>query len=299
MTHIDLFSGIGGFALAASRVFPNYQTLTFCDINPFAQKVLRKNFPDVPIESDIRNLKGDTFGTVDLLTGGFPCQPFSAAGKRKGTDDNRFLWPEMLRVIREAQPTWVVGENVGGIYTIDNGVVFENVCLDLEAEGYEVQPICIPASAKGAPHRRDRWWFVANAVRKRQRIPSSIGQLERRRPCEHAPCEIESGYCDVANANGLGRGRRGATGNNHRERAIHKDIANDGNEVWSETKRGYCDATDTSSAWDNDWLEVATAFCRVDDGLPRQLDKHRKHRLEALGNAIVPQVAEEIFRGML
>lgn len=194
-----------------------------------------------------------------------------------------FLWPEMLRVIREAQPTWVVGENVGGIYTVDNGVVFENVCLDLEAEGYEVQPICIPASAKGAPHRRDRWWFIANTVR-------------------------------------LGRERRGAAGNNHRERAIHKDIADYGSEVRSEIKRGYCDATDTSSTrlqatrteqpttrvtrdsaftWGNDWLEVATAFCRVDDGLPRGLDKYRKHRIEALGNAIVPQVAEQIFRGML
>ena len=202
MTHIDLFSGIGGFALAASRVWPNYHNLFFCDNNKFCQAVLRKNFgQDILIYDDIREVNierfiadtagsrcgqgsenaggsrqgtdasgewgGFTNGTfsVDLLTGGFPCQPFSVAGKREGRDDERHLWPEMFRVIKAFSPRWVIAENVRGLINIENGMAFEQVCLDLESIGYTVQAFVIPACAVNAPHRRDRGWVVAHAER--------------------------------------------------------------------------------------------------------------------------------------
>ena len=155
-THLDLFSGIGGFALAAK--WNGYRTLAFCDCEPYAQAVLKKHWPDVPCHKDIREVRGELYAGVTLLTGGFPCQPFSVAGKQRGKDDNRYLWPEMLRVIREARPAWIIGENVAGIVNL----ALDTVCADLEAEGYEVEPVIIPACAVDAPHRRDRVWIIAN-----------------------------------------------------------------------------------------------------------------------------------------
>ncbi len=157
LTHLDLFSGIGGFALAAK--WNGYRTVAFCDNEPYAQAVLKKHWPDVPCHQDIREVRGELYAGVTLLTGGFPCQPFSVAGKQRGKDDNRYLWPEMLRVIREAKPTWIIGENVAGIVNL----ALDQVCTDLEAEGYEVEPIIIPACAVDAPHRRDRVWIVGYA----------------------------------------------------------------------------------------------------------------------------------------
>ena len=177
MTHLDLFSGIGGFALAAETVWPEIEH-TFCEIDPFCRVVIKKHWPNAHIYGDIRTLTNTrseescgipggeretipTLGTCDLLTGGFPCQPFSHAGKRKGTDDDRHLWPEMRRVIQEFSPRYVVAENVRGLLSIEGGMVFETVCTDLEALGYEVQPVILPACAVNAPHRRDRVWIVA------------------------------------------------------------------------------------------------------------------------------------------
>jgi len=218
MRHLDIFSGIGGFALAAQEVWGDeYECVGFCDNDYFCQQVLTKNFPGVPIYGDIRELTAarlttDAHGAqqqeqqerhreggstapeprhsvragagigdqcrstsegmsglergagklqIDLLTGGFPCQPFSNAGKKRGNQDDRYLWPEMLRVIRETKPTWVIGENVAGIINM----ALEQVCVDLENEGYAVQPFVIPAAAVGAPHRRDRVWIVGHATR--------------------------------------------------------------------------------------------------------------------------------------
>ena len=157
-THLDLFSGIGGFALAAR--WNGYRTVGFCDNEPYAQAVLKKHWPEVPCHKDIREVRGELYAGVTLLTGGFPCQPFSVAGKQRGKDDNRYLWPEMLRVIREARPTWIIGENVAGIVNL----ALDTVCADLEAEGYEVEPIIIPACAVDAPHRRDRVWIIGKYV---------------------------------------------------------------------------------------------------------------------------------------
>lgn len=161
MTHASLFSGIGGFDLAAEWM--GWQNVFNCEIDPFCRKVLAYHFPDAKQYEDIKTTDFTIHrGHIDVLTGGFPCQPFSLAGKRKGANDDRYLWPEMLRAIREIRPRWVVGENVLGIVNWSDGMVFEQVQADLEAAGYEVQPFLIPACAVDAPHRRDRVWFVAH-----------------------------------------------------------------------------------------------------------------------------------------
>lgn len=185
MNHASLFSGIGGAEVAASMM--GWQNLFHCEIQEFPRKVLDYWFPNSESYEDITKTDFTKWhGKVDVLTGGFPCQPFSLAGRRKGADDNRYLWPQMLRAIRQIHPTWVVGENVNGIKTMvescqvtqmgrtdylfeenhlyreESRFTLDKICADLEAEGYSVQPIVIPACAIGAPHRRDRVWIVAH-----------------------------------------------------------------------------------------------------------------------------------------
>ena len=160
MKHGSLFSGIGGFDLAAEWM--GWENVFHCEWNDFGKRVLSYYWPNAISYNDITKTDFTIHrGGIDILTGGFPCQPYSAAGKRRGKDDERHLWPEMLRAIREIQPRWVVGENVFGITNWNGGLVFDEVQADLEAEGYEVQAYVLPACAVNAPHRRDRVWFVA------------------------------------------------------------------------------------------------------------------------------------------
>jgi len=156
---LDLFSGIGGFSLGLEST-GQFETIAFVEKDEFCKKVLKKNFNNIPIESEVRNVKGDRYA-ADIITGGFPCQPFSVAGKRKGTSDDRYLWDETIRVIRECKPRWFIGENVEGIINIQEGVVLRQVCDDLEKEGFEVQCLVIPASGIGAWHQRKRVWILA------------------------------------------------------------------------------------------------------------------------------------------
>ena len=161
MTHGSLFSGIGGFDLAAA--WAGWTNVFNCEIDPFCRRVLKYHFPESEQYEDIRTTDFTVWrDCIDVLTGGFPCQPFSLAGKRKGTADDRYLWPAMLGVVRTVRPRWVVGENVLGIVNWSQGMVFEQVCADLEAAGYEVQAYLIPAAGVGAPHLRYRTWFVAH-----------------------------------------------------------------------------------------------------------------------------------------
>ena len=158
MRVLDLFSGIGGFTLGLDST-GFFKTIKFVEKDKYCQKVLKKNFPNIPIEEDIKNVKGKE-GDADVIVGGFPCQPMSVAGKRKGTDDDRYLWPEMFRLIREIKPQFVIGENVQGIINIQNGMVLRQVQDDLESEGFEVQCFVIPASGIGAWHQRKRVWII-------------------------------------------------------------------------------------------------------------------------------------------
>jgi len=158
---LDLFSGIGGFSLGLEST-GFFETIGFVEKDKFCQKVLKKHWNNINIEEDIRNVKGERYA-ADIITGGFPCQPFSVAGKRKSTADDRYLWDEMLRVIREVKPSWIVAENVEGIVNINEGMVLRQVLNDLENEGFQSQCIIIPASGIGAWHQRKRIWIVANS----------------------------------------------------------------------------------------------------------------------------------------
>ena len=160
LKHASLFSGIGGFDLAAEWM--GWENVFHCEWNPFGQKILKHYWPKSISYADITKTDFTSHrGNIDVLTGGFPCQPYSTAGRRKGKEDDRHLWPEMLRAISEIQPTYVVGENVLGLVNWNGGLVFHEVQADLEAKGYEVFPFILPACAVGAQHRRDRVWFVA------------------------------------------------------------------------------------------------------------------------------------------
>lgn len=283
MKHLSLFSGIGGFDLAAQ--WCGWQNVAQVEIDDFCTKVLEKNFPNTLKFRDVKKFDGRKFaGSIDVISGGFPCQPFSTAGKRKGKQDERHLWPEMFRIIREVKPSWVVAENVRGLLNIDGGVVFESVLTDLESIGFEVQPVIIPACAVGAPHRRDRLWIIAHADRNHDRLtngkgvcrPENLPSINRK---EYSPArELSGTNSDVADPHGAGL--QGA--NN------------------SEDERWKSEICFGLRNWDANWLEVATELCRVDDGLPKRLDKRtrRGKRLKALGNAIVPQVVFQIFNAI-
>lgn len=159
MRLLDLFSGIGGFSLAAQKA--GFEIVGFSEIDKFCSKVLEKNFPGIINFGDIKKLNFEEH--VHVITGGFPCQPYSIAGKRKGKEDERHLWPEFYRIIRQSKPCWIVAENVTGIINME----LDNILSDLENEGYETGAFIIPACGANAPHRRDRIWIIANRFSER------------------------------------------------------------------------------------------------------------------------------------
>jgi DNA (cytosine-5)-methyltransferase 1 len=276
-THLDLFSGIGGFALAAK--WNGYRTVGFCDNEPYAQAVLKKHWPEVPCHKDIREVRGDLYAGVTLLTGGFPCQPFSVAGKQRGKDDNRYLWPEMCRVIREARPAWIIGENVAGIVNL----ALDTVCADLEAEGYEVEPIIIPACAVDAPHRRDRVWIIARNV-----ADTKHGGLQGRQDngvlqCRQAEAREQGGEqagdvegCCLLVAKTINKGLQ------------RTELC----EAFSESAGASRSASECLGVEGAYWPTEPNVG-RVAHGVPNRVAK-----LRGLGNAIVPQVAAEIIRNI-
>jgi len=155
---LDLFSGVGGFSLGLERT-GGFETAAFCEYEAFPRQVLAKHWPDVPCFPDVRELKGeDVDGSIDVICGGYPCQPFSQAGQRRGQEDDRHLWPEFSRIVDELRPAWVIGENVAGHISMG----LDDVLSDLERQGYACRTFVIPACAVGAPHRRDRVWTIAS-----------------------------------------------------------------------------------------------------------------------------------------
>lgn len=300
-THLDLFSGIGGFALAAK--WNGYRTVGFCDNEPYSQAVLKKHWPEVPCHKDIREVRGDLYAGVTLLTGGFPCQPFSVAGKQRGKDDNRYLWPEMCRVIREARPAWIIGENVAGIVNL----ALDTVCADLEAEGYEVEPIIIPACAVDAPHRRDRVWIIANINGLRsqkqgaEQQAGGAGQLpETQQSKPSAVADSKSVGLQGSRSIWEAEGQAGLCGGERGNKELG-DVANSISQrrCGGNTEGEYAEDVGQSPGhpWHNPggvatWLPEPNVG-RVAHGVPNRVAK-----LRGLGNAIVPQVAAEIIRNI-
>lgn len=279
MRQLDLFSGIGGFALAASRVWGDeHEIVAFCEIDTFCQKRLAKNFPNTRIYEDIRTLSGFDFRGIDLLTGGFPCQPYSVAGKQRGAEDDRALWSEMFRIITEARPRWVIGENVAGIIKL----ALDSVLSDLESAGYTVQTLSIPACAVGAKHRRERIWIVAHTDREREQQPQrhftesggrlGNGSATLATDTDSTPAKYtlpaRRDFPSSASAKRLA---------SHPARKRRCEGNNKPNEPSSPSG----------------WALTEPPLCRRGHGIPNRVD-----RVRALGNAIVPQVAEEIFRAI-
>jgi DNA (cytosine-5)-methyltransferase 1 len=328
MRHGSLFSGIGGFDLASEWM--GWENVFHCEWMEFPRKVIDYYWPNADSHIDICKTDFKKYAnTIDILTGGFPCQPFSTAGKRKGTEDERYLWGEMLRAIQEIKPKYVIAENVFGITNIDGGLVFEQVCLDLEAQGYEVQPFIIPAVSKNAPHRRDRVWFVAYSRDIRLEQCQKSTKMERR---QTEICKQRNKFTlqfkttsDIRNATNTDcNGFDQCNCNNEintGERRIN--ALNDFNQVVIDTKRigrveirndngkfekaqqekrreQQFSRTDSAQSW---WRQFPTQspICGGDDGLSTKLDgitfsKWRSESIKGYGNAIVPQVAFELFK---
>ena len=333
MNHASLFSGIGGFDLAAQWM--GWENVFSCEINPFGKKILEYYWPKTTHYDDIKTTDFTIHrGGVDIITGGFPCQPFSLAGKRKGTDDDRHLWPRMLEVIRDVQPIWVVGENVYGLVNWDGGMVFNQVQVDLEALGYEVQSVILPACSVNAPHRRDRVWIVAYRDGLRGGEKHELQQ-----PKIHKQYG-ERGITTDSNSNGLNRsnsehekqsGKGGVNALNDTKQVVAPDTDSPGweelntaskpggeninsrdamhtngtskqGEYIRQKREGEFNGSD-SRVRINNWQDFPTQspICGRDDGIPSGLDgitfpKWRNESIKAYGNAIVPQVALEIFK---
>lgn len=307
MKHGSLFSGIGGFDLAAEWM--GWENVFHCEINDFGKRILKHYWPNSISYDDIKQTDFTIHrGRIDIISGGFPCQPYSSAGRRQGKEDDRHLWPQMCRAIREIQPSWIVGENVFGIITWNEGLVFNEVQADLEAEGYEVFPYVLPACAVngGAPHRRDRVWFVAHSSSSRHR-----GSTEKNRPnftgqkrdvlsnFGHNGNEIRSEVerCSKTSTNSERIGLRKC----EEARSLQQDegkVGAKGNQFTNASKTDSCDGKP-------DWRNFPTQspICSGDDGLPTKLDgitfsKWRTESIKGYGNAVVPQIPYTIFKAI-
>jgi DNA (cytosine-5)-methyltransferase 1 len=285
MTHASLFSGIGGFDLAAEWM--GWENLFHCEWNPFGQQVLKHHFPKSISYNDITKTDFSIHrGSIDILTGGFPCQPYSSAGKRLGKEDERHLFPEMLRTIEEVEPTWVVGENVLGIVNWGGGLVFEEVQTDLENKGYEVQAYILPACGKNAPHKRERTWFIAHSKLHKNKHTNNGGSKQEEGNIWR---ENERNVSNTYNSNGI-------TTNSNSTRVYKQHIASESNKE-NKFSRSSFERRDFSR------FPSKPPICGGDDGISRELDritfsKWRNESLKAYGNAIVPQVAYEIFKAI-
>ncbi len=305
MKVLDLFSGIGGFSLGLE--WAGMETIAMCEKDKFCRQVLAKHWPDITIHEDIRKLDGREYkNAVDVVCGGFPCQPFSVAGKQLGKEDDRHLWPEMLRVIKESAPAWVIGENVSGFVSM----ALDDVCLDLEAEGYEVQSFVIPACAVEAHHRRDRCWIVAYSDENDRRRRGSALSQERHTRMEHRSGgqgqPLEGSAESLAYANELRLEEHG-----HREpenaRQGSENLANPNDtraqgsektrshgEIGKEPNDQHLERCGRSSIGLSNtqgqtfWLPEPNVG-RVAHGVPNRVD-----RIRSLGNAVVPQLVQRI-----
>lgn len=319
MTHGSLFSGIGGFDLAAEWM--EWDNVFHCEWNDFGKKVLKYYWPKAISYDDITKTDFSVHrGRIDILSGGFPCQPYSQAGKRLGKEDDRHLWPEMLRAIREIEPSHVVGENVLGLTNWNGGLVFEEVQTDLEAEGYEVQPVLLPASGVNAPHQRQRVWFVAYSNGTEQSNNGRANSQEKREIRRDEKSDVSRELSCFGNSPDTGSSRQQTdytvrkpkkqiissridgenispnTNNKRLQRSENIGVIGEGRKERNEQPPRHIHTN---------WEEFPTQspIRGGDDGLPSQLDgitfpKWRNESIKAYGNAIVPQVAYQIFKAI-
>jgi DNA (cytosine-5)-methyltransferase 1 len=309
LTTVDLFSGIGGFARGLEAT-GHFRTTCFVEQDPYCQAVLKHHWPDVPILDDIKNAKAFDFPETrpDLVCGGFPCQPFSQAGRQRAQDDPRHLWPEMLRVIRELRPTWVVGENVVGLIKLG----LDEVLTDLEGEGYATRTFNIPACATGAPHLRQRVWVVAHSESQSEPDGTFDGNAGQRqlgfgfggseasshgpdpddhgshRATEHEP-DAQHGQAQlrdeqVREPGSVGQDVADADDQRGQERHAQRPEQDRQGQTGDAVSRG----SSVSDRPEDHWRSEP-AVGRLVDGLP-----NRVSQLRALGNSIVPQIAQEI-----
>ena len=275
LKHLDLFSGIGGFSLGLEEA-GLVETIAFCDYEPYCQKILKKHWPKVPIYNNIKELnyetlKQDGIKDIDIITGGYPCQPFSVAGKQRAEKDPRHLWPEMFRLIKECRPTWVIGENVSGHIKLG----LDTVISDLESEGYSTRTFNIPASGVGALHQRQRIWIISTTtdpnckdVHKQQgNIRSSSNKFIKEN--FGGVRKILSSTEDVAHTNSKGTQKLGQ----------HNEM---GSRVFENSSKSY---TSSNKIGKENWWGFEPRVGRVVDGVPNRVD-----RIKCLGNSVVPQI---------
>lgn len=329
LTHLSLFSGIGGLDLAAE--WAGIKTVGQCEWAEYPAKVLEKHWPDVPRWKDIRTLTGEGFyertgaRTVGIISGGFPCQPFSVAGKRRGREDGRYLWPEMARIIKELRPTWVVGENVAGIVKM----ALADILSELEACGYRARAFLIPACGVGARHRRYRVAIVGHAEHyglsptKVAGSAAKAGQRQQERkkaPCKPEGaggsgnrCPLGGNLYDVQYADSTGRKEQhdakepagqgfpcggynagnvcGPPGGGLADRAGQPCGYGAGERRPAQSGMG--GVADGIPGWMDGYWDIELDIPRTAKGIP-----HRRERLEALGNAVVPQQFYPIFEAI-
>jgi DNA (cytosine-5)-methyltransferase 1 len=326
MKHGSLFSGIGGFDLAAEWM--GWENVFHCEWNEFGKRVLKYYWPEVESFHDIT--KSDFkkyYGAIDIISGGFPCQPYSMAGKRLGKEDERHLWPEMLRAIREIAPRYVVGENVRGLTNWNGGMVFDEVCADLENLGYQVAPYLIPASGVNAPHRRERIWFIAYSDQRATRPPresailksnGSNGYLFKEQRGESAKFNNRL-YAFSRNATNADRdGLEQRNGqyeiepsqsgvnalddiNSH---ALHSNGTSKPRQYIGQKGQRKFNRSNSGNGVNNfENFPTQPPICSGNDGFSAELDgvtfsKWRAESIKAYGNAVVPQVVYEIFKAI-
>jgi len=286
LRHLDLFSGLGGFSLGLEAT-GGFETVAFCDIEKFSRKVLKKHWPNVKQYKDIKELtyeqiKEDTLAPIDIVTGGYPCQPFSIAGSQRGEKDTRHLWPDMFRIVKECKPTWVIGENVSGHIKLG----LDTVLQDLESEGYSVRAFSISASSIGANHQRERVWIVAHSnlenTRQHGRRIESTWDTESIGPRTSEETEWPS---DSNKINGSSAGAS-IVGES-------SDTNSQGLQGRRSEQQLRKDETERPTSWDS-WWESEPSVGRVANGIP-----HRVDRLKGLGNSLVPAIPFIIGQSIL
>lgn len=319
MKHGSLFSGIGGFDLAAEWM--GWENVFHCEWNDFGKQILKYYWPNAKSYDDITKTDFTIHrGSIDILTGGFPCQPYSTAGKRKGKEDERHLWPEMLRAIREIQPRWVVGENVLGLVNWNGGLVFDEVQTDLETEGYEVFPYILPACSVNAPHRRDRVWFVAYRNISSEGSPRTSGKAQSNRSENN---DVKDGRGTTSEFS-IGHGHVYGIDTNSQSESSRGELFEQSGKREFGGQDSIIDVTDSNSrrqsskehrkeesgriaktSIPDNWKNFPTQspICDGNDGISSRLDgitfpKWRNESIKGGGNAIVPQVAFNIFKAI-